>query len=370
MKKRADGRFQESFSFEGSRYYVYGQSRKECRQKLEQKRKEVEAGYIASEKITVNEYFFEWTTRREKMHLVTPSTSRTEQSRFKAVAEEIGKCQLRKLEPRRIKRLQESLLERERMSAEGVNMCMALLSSVLKSAVEDRIIPSNPCSSIKRLKRDTPKATAAGGVHRALSPDEQTIFFDYASGTYYYNLYRFMIQSGLRCGEACGLKWSDIDRKEKVIRVHATVAKSKDGDYLSPTPKTSESNRDIPLTDPLLMVLKAQKKDMLAVFGSVAIQTDSHIFQNNKGGLVSVTSVDGCIRRIIKKINVEGVDFKPFTCHSFRDTFASTCAAQGMPIKVLQKILGHQTFQMTSDLYYQLYDDQKREEFEKISFAI
>ena len=70
------------------------------------------------------------------------------------------------------------------------------------------------------------------------------------------------------------------------------------------------------------------------------------------------------IRYIIAKINRENpnLNFKTFTPHGLRHTFATKAIAKGMRPKTLQKILGHNSLQMTMDLYCHVETDTLREE--------
>ncbi len=61
-----------------------------------------------------------------------------------------------------------------------------------------------------------------------------------------------------------------------------------------------------------------------------------------------------------------GIEFKPFSPHCLRHTFATNCIENGMRPKTLQKILGHNSLNMTMDLYCHVSDDALREEMSMI----
>ena len=67
---------------------------------------------------------------------------------------------------------------------------------------------------------------------------------------------KFILLTGVRNGEMCGLKWSDIDFDKKVVHIRRNRLYSKQFGYYEKTPKTKTSVRDIPLTDALIDDLK------------------------------------------------------------------------------------------------------------------
>ena len=77
------------------------------------------------------------------------------------------------------------------------------------------------------------------------------------------------------------------------------------------------------------------------------------------------------IKAIVKQINLARSfdnEFPVFSGHTLRHTFATNCIAKGMRPKTLQKLLGHNSLQMTMDLYCHVTEDTlflEMEKFEK-----
>ena len=88
------------------------------------------------------------------------------------------------------------------------------------------------------------------------------------------------------------------------------------------------------------------------------------VFCSKTNKPIHESNVRSAIRYMIAKINRENpeLDFQPFTPHGLRHTFATKAIAKGMRPKTLQKILGHNSLQMTMDLYCHVEADTLKEE--------
>lgn len=76
------------------------------------------------------------------------------------------------------------------------------------------------------------------------------------------------------------------------------------------------------------------------------------------------------IKKIVGKIEEDGIPFEPITPHTFRHSFATRCLEQGMKPKVLQKILGHSQFSITMDLYGHVLESEKEQEMMKMEMLM
>ena len=172
-----------------------------------------------------------------------------------------------------------------------------------------------------------------------------------------------MLRTGMRSGEARGLKYIDIDKKDNVLHVQRTLKYIEGIGYLEDTPKTKTSMRDIPLTTEILYILEQQKN----YWDFEIVRLDRYLFCNENGDPLSRERVQGEINRIIKRIREAGYDFPRITSHVFRHTFATRAIEAGMPPQVLKTILGHSSLAMTMDLYSHVLPDVKAEEMKKIA---
>ena len=90
------------------------------------------------------------------------------------------------------------------------------------------------------------------------------------------------------------------------------------------------------------------------------------VFTYEGGGALWDTAIRVDIKKVIDRIHKENIEFEPITPHTFRHTFATRGLEQGIPLKVMQTILGHSSLSMTSDLYSHVLPDTKAEEMKKL----
>lgn len=153
--------------------------------------------------------------------------------------------------------------------------------------------------------------------------------------------------TGLRLGELCSLKWSDIDFENKTLSVKRTVQRlyvegcSTKTALVETDPKSVRSKREIPLQDVIIALLLNFMNGKEYVFGSDK-PLDPRTMQNH-----------------YKKILEEaGVSYKNF--HALRHTYATNCIEEGADVKSLSEMLGHSNVQITMNYYVHPSMDTKR----------
>ena len=348
-RKRADGTLEKRFTVEGKRYSVYGKTAAELTEKETDLRRRIAAGnYTKNAAVTFEKYFSGWIKRKEKT--VKPDTLAAFNSTYKVhFSRAFGAQRVAKIERRQIIELQAALAETHKPAT--VNRIIGTLHSILKDAERDGIIDRNPAEYIKGLKDESPKASET--IHRALTEDEQAAFMEAARGSYYYELFAFLLCTGMRIGEAGALTWADIDYKANMIHITKTITKKQ----RIGTPKTRTSKRDIPLTDTAKKVLRAQREKM----GNPLV---GRVFQTVTGKPVG-TNIGKEVDKITAAAGIERIGV-----HALRDTFATRFIEQGGTPQTLKSILGHSSLAMTMDLYAHVLPNTKAAEMERLQIII
>ena len=120
------------------------------------------------------------------------------------------------------------------------------------------------------------------------------------------------------------------------------------------------------------------KADRTKDVETLDMETDIKEFQNlvftcSDGSPVYYYNVNSAIKDYVAKINVIEIElakeekrepkiFELFTCHTLRHTYATRCYENGVDQQVVQKLLGHSTLAMTTDLYTHVSEEKKKEE--------
>lgn len=360
---RADGRKAVTFTFEGKRYYCYGRTKAEAREAERRKREELEAGrYLCGGEQTFEMYCEKWDGHRTGK--VSENTQRKERCLIGTISSTIlsksgkrfGTLKLSEIRREQVLNLQRIISADH--TTNSTNQIIGVLYHILKDAVLSDIIPKNPAEGLGSLKRTEPEARDT--IHRALTDEELAAFFRAAKGEWYYWLYRFLLFSGMRIGEAGALRLSDI-KPNGVISIERTLTQATGGGIvIGKETKTKKGIRQIEYTEDLRQAVEEQRKLNTALYGNV-IDMNSPIFRSENGKLIRQQSVGAQIKRICRRAGIE-----PFTAHAFRDTYATRAIDSGMAPKILQEVLGHSSITMTMDLYAHTVEDTKRNQMRMV----
>ena len=150
------------------------------------------------------------------------------------------------------------------------------------------------------------------------------------------------INTGLRIGEICALKWDCIDLDKHCIKVKKTMQRiynknTKRSTVIVDIPKTQKSIRTIPISTKLYNILKPLKKDF---------SNDCYFLTGSEKEYIEPRNYQYMFRKCLKDCKIEGFHF-----HQLRHTFATDCINVGMDTKSLSEILGHSTVKVTLDKY-------------------
>lgn len=372
ITKRKDGRLMTTFTVDGVRYAVYGKTTAEVKEKELLKRREIADGTMKEySDMTFSEFYEKWIDDQKgriKESAIKNHTSRLKRFSIQKIdraGHTFGALKIGKIKECHIIAFEDSLINlgdgnEKPLSTRTINGYLSAVRAMLQHAVEKRAITFNPADGIRSLIRTEEEARET--IHRALTLDETHRFFEAARGSWYYDLYVFLINTGCRIGEAGALDFCDVDEESVSIKKTLTF---KDGAWgVGDSPKTKKGTRTIPLTAEARHALERQKKFNMDFFG-YNLLTGRRFFTNQHGGFIIDKSIIRDIERICKKSGVER-----FTPHAFRDTFATRAIESGMNPKTLAEILGHTDISITMNLYTHVMEETKAREMAVLKIAL
>ena len=216
-----------------------------------------------------------------------------------------------------------------------------VLHQALDVAVKERLIVRNPTNGTTIPKKIR--------TEKQVLNDEQLGIFLNAikQEPYWYDFFYVEIMTGLRRGEICGLKWSDISFLDGTLSVKRSVSSKAGGGVTVGDTKTGAGVRTIVMPPSVATVL--QKKQTTAV--------SQWVFPNfeNSALPLNPTAAYDKLKRILKRAELPLIRF-----HDLRHTFATHAIQGGVDAKTLAGLLGHTDASFTLDTYTHMTSDMHK----------
>ena len=166
------------------------------------------------------------------------------------------------------------------------------------------------------------------------------------------------LSTGLRIGEVCALRWSDIDMVTGTLYVNRTIERIYIVDTEKPhtelvvnTPKTKNSLREIPLSKELVRVLRPLMK---------IVNVNYYILTNDMKPTEPRT-YRNYFNRLLRQLDIPRLKF-----HGLRHSFATRCIESHCDYKTVSVLLGHADISTTLNLYVHPNEEQKRNCIDKM----
>ncbi|WP_245854394.1 tyrosine-type recombinase/integrase [Micromonospora wenchangensis] len=260
-----------------------------------------------------------------------------------------------------------------------VAKCYQLLSMILRTAVQARLIATNPAEGVKLPRdrsRDVKPVTISredflGRLLPAVPPRHRAIVSTAAG-------------AGLRWGECAGLTWSSVDLDRASLRVVQVAEETHGGIVLRPYPKSRAGVRTVPLPGFLLSALRELRAATddpdprtLVFRDRVGRPLRRSNFRRRvwlpslvRAGLLGQVVATGPHRYRAVWTDQEGVEWSAeFTTereavacvaarsaggmrfHDLRHAYATWLVTDGVPINLVQRVMGHEQASTTLNRY-------------------
>ena len=226
------------------------------------------------------------------------------------------------------------------MAPATVGTVYAVLRLVLQAAVDDGLVPANPCARVPlpRVEQRVaePLPVAAVVALAAAMPPRYAVTVWLAAG------------AGLRQGEALGLTGARVDFLRRRLHVEQQVQGVNGGEPALVPLKTRASRRVVPVDDVVLHAVAAHMQQWPEGPGGLLVT-------NRLGRPVRRSSFGDCWRPAVQATGLpEGTHF-----HDLRHFYASALIRAGLHPKEIQARLGHATISETMDTYGHLFPESE-----------
>lgn len=332
---------------DGKKLTKYFKTQKEAKDWVLSQRSAYKNGVLVSaSQVTVGEFLEKWMQEVIK-YQVRESTFDTEQYIIrKHILPNIGPVKLSKLTPSHLQNLLAKKSE-EGYSRRTVKYIHTILNQMLSQAKKWGLVGVNIAEVVSCPKVEKKQV-------EPLTQQEVNNFLAILKNDPLYPLYVLFLSTGLRRGEALGLKWENVDLVNGVISIKGIITTVK-GKTVWGEPKTAASRRIVSLPE--------YTKSVLIDHQLRQTVESEFVFCTSKGTPYSPSNILKHFKRTAKQANLP----PKTTIHSLRHFFTSYALSQNVPVRDVQAILGHTDAKFTLSVYAHLMEGAQAEAAKKIN---
>ena len=388
--QRKDGRYVFRYTtIRGEHRAVYAKDLAELRKKEVKIRRSIEYGLDPdrAERITLNELFDEYISQKYDLKQSTRTNYKYMYNHY--VRESFGKMRISKIKYTDVKKFYYSLILEKGFKPNSMEIVNTLLHPAFTMAVRDGLLRLNPTDGVMaEIKKSH---SWEKKKRHALTIPEQRAFTNYIANSEeyrgWYPLFTVMLGTGCRIGEVLGLRWQDIDFKNRTINInHNLVYRAQDdGTCINRvnSPKTSAGIRIIPMLDEVFDAF-LEEYQYQKVIGFSTDEIDGYsgfVFCTGEGKVYLPGMINRTIHSICADYNKEEaakaeeenrdpVLLPHFSCHHLRHTFCTRFCENETNLKVIQEIMGHADISTTMDVYAEATQEKKKASMTALQSAL
>ena len=338
-----------------------GKTQKEVREKMQAAAVEInESTYQEPNKITLDAWLDIWA--EEYLGDVKPFTVASYKTQIRVhIKPALGAVKLSSLAAHDIQRFYNNLAkprgDSPALSAKTIKNMHGVLHRALQQAVENQYIKVNP-SAVCKLPRV---------IKKELKPlDEKQIadFLKAIKGHRYETFYTVTLFTGMREGEAIGLKWDCVDFKAGTIRIDKQLQreKKKGGQYVF-APLKNDKARTIKSAPWVMQLLKQHRSEQIQQrFKACELWGNSGlVFTDELGHHLATHTIYTNFKKIAAAIGCPEL-----RVHDLRHSYAVASIRAGDDIKTAQSNLGHATAAFTLDVYGHITEQMQQASAERM----
>jgi integrase len=166
----------------------------------------------------------------------------------------------------------------------------------------------------------------------------------------YRAFYMTLAFTGIRTGEALGLKWADVDFVSHELNIRRAIYRGKET-----TPKTSNSIRPRPMVDDLYSALLNHRAM------SKYTKPEDYVFASSSGNPMNPDTLREVLQSALEKLGIKFEQPRSDGMHLLRHASGSLVYRRTADVKLAQEWLGHSSSRITMDSYVHLMKDAQKQ---------
>lgn len=233
------------------------------------------------------------------------------------------------------------------MSVYQVRKCHRLLHLIFEHAFKEEDVNANPVARVTppSMPKKEPNSLTREGMQYVTAQLESMQTTPVVVASY------IALHCGLRCAEACALRWRDVDFEAGTITVRGAIGVGKGGSYHKST-KTGKVRVVDFDTKQLADMLKRRRSMMLEQRDNCITGFDElYVCGNIDGGWAVPTVISRQWASLSSAWGLVGTSGERVNFHALRHSFVTAQLATGASVRDVADNAGHASTQMTVDTY-------------------
>ncbi|HEY8308955.1 MAG TPA: tyrosine-type recombinase/integrase, partial [Gemmatimonadaceae bacterium] len=333
---------------------------------------------IDGTKMTTGEYLTYWLATYAKHNVRLSTYTAYASYAHSHIIPALGAIMLRKLQPVHLQDFYQAKLIGGRMdgkagglSARSVKYLHSIIREALQHAFEQNLVARNVADAVKPPRAVRPPVKVWNG-------EEARTFLTASHSAPYAPLWLVLLTTGMRRGEALGLRWQDVDLTKGLIRVRQTLV-DVNGSVSFGEPKTKSGRRTIELDSKCLAALTEHhdRQTFIRRGWSDERRGLDLVFTTAEGNWIHPRNVDREYYALLARIERQRVAERPddaplrrITLHGLRHTCATLLLLHNINPKVVSERLGHASISITLDTYSHVLPSMQKDAADAIGAAL
>lgn len=271
----------------------------------------------------------------------------------------LGTVPLKRLTPKMVQKYYTETQRANGLSSNTMRRHHDLLSSALRSAVRQDVIPASPMERV-----EPPRVRTAESYF--YNNQELKLLYQKIEGNILELAVKLAGSLGMRREEICGLKWENVDLQRHLVLIREART-AYGATIVQKETKNRSSVRTLYLPDEVYLLLEQEqaRQQQERCLQSPTYNPTDHVILDAKGVPYSPNALSLAFTRFVKKN-----DLPRLTFHGLRHTFATIASCQGASLFDIGKALGHSTPATTGRIYTHLVDRTHEELVQRVSDAL